>query len=124
MPVASLSPGQEMVKKTGDTRHLLARLGQDLRGEKWTDVVLYSRERIPLPVHRLVLSQSRFLDRILRSHSCCGGVCSQQETLSLLLPDVCYQHLVRLVTFLYTGSLQCSLQDKPHLLVRKLYIHN
>jgi len=94
---------------------IVARLGEDMRAERWTDVVLYSREGVPLPVHRLLLSQSTYLARLLTSLSCCQGRCCHQDTISVLLPDISYQVLLSLVNFLYTGNLRCNHSDKQHL---------
>ena len=106
-----------LVKRTEEMRELVASIGKDMRGERWSDVVLYSREAIPLPVHRLVLSQSPYLARLLTSLSCCQGRCSNQEPISVLLPGISYLHLLKVVTFLYTGRLQCTVPDRQHLLV-------
>ena len=105
------------MKKTHDMGLVVSNIGQDMRSERWTDVILYSRERIPLPVHRVVLSQSAFLQTILRSLLCCRGQCGHQDTVSILLPDTSYHHLLLLVDFLYTGLLQCSQMDREHILV-------
>ena len=105
------------LKKTHDMGLLVSNIAEDMRSERWTDVILYSSERIPLPVHRFVLSKSAYLQFILRSLSCCRDQCSHKETLSILLPDTSYRHLLQVVNFLYTGLLQCSQMDREHILV-------
>ena len=114
MPVAKPSL---VVRNIDNTEAMLAGFSQDMREEKWTDVVLYTRERVPLPVHRLVLSTSTFLNGLLQSLSCCQGRCSNQDTISLLLPDINYQDLVKVIDFLYSGRLKCSQQERTRLLV-------
>merc|ERR1719412_2847524 len=105
------SPADRIVQKNHDMGLVVSHIGQDMRSERWTDVILYSRERVPLPVHRCVLSHSRYLQTMLRSASCCHGRCGQ-DTISLLLPDISYSHLLQVVNFLYTGCLQCSQADR------------
>ena len=85
---------------------------RDMTEERWTDLILYSSEGIPVPVHRAILSQSPHLRPLLTSLSCCQGRCNHQEPLTLLLPDVPYRLLITAVTFLYTGTIQSSMQDR------------
>ena len=47
-------------------RRVVSSVGQDMREERWTDLVLYSTEGAPVPVHRAVLSQSPQLRPLLR----------------------------------------------------------
>ena len=110
------SPADRIVQKNHDMGLVVSHIGQDMRSERWTDVILYSRERVPLPVHRCVLSHSRYLQPMLRSASCCQGRCGQ-DTISLLLPDISYSHLLQVVNFPYTGCLQCSQADREHIVV-------
>ena len=79
---------------------------RDMREERWTDLILCSSERIPLPVHRSILSQSPLLRPLLSSLSCCQGRCAHQEPLSILLPDISYRILITAITFLYTGTIR------------------
>ena len=90
---------------------------RDMREERWTDLILYSSERIPLPVHRAILSQSPHLRPLLTSLSCCQGRCAHQEPLSILLPDISYRALLSALTFLYTGTVLCRQQDKQAVMV-------
>ena len=106
-----------LVKKSHDLGLVVSNIGQDMRSERWTDVTLYSRERIPLSVHRFILWQSPYLQTILRSQSCCRGQCGHQSSISILLPDVSYPHLLQVINFLYTGLLQSSQRDRDHILV-------
>ena len=115
--VDGVSPAEQLVKKNHDLGLLVSNIGDDMRSERWTDVILYSRERIPLPVHRFVLSHSPYLQTLLRSLSCCQGRCGQQGTISILLPDFSYSHLLLVINFLYTGCLQCSQVDREHVVV-------
>ena len=115
--VAPGSRSELLMKKTHDMGLVVSNIGRDMRSERWTDVILYSRERVPLPVHRFVLSQSAYLQSILRSLLCCRGQCGHLETISILLPDTSYRHLLQVVNFLYTGFLQCSQMDREHILV-------
>ena len=48
------------------TTSLVSSVGRDMREERWTDLVLYSTEGAPVPVHRAVLSQSPQLRPLLR----------------------------------------------------------
>ena len=57
------------------TASLVSSVGEDMREERWTDLVLYSTEGAPVPVHRAVLSQSPHLRPLLRSLSCCQAGC-------------------------------------------------
>ena len=94
-------------------RRLISSVERDMREERWTDLVLYSSEGAPVPLHRLILSQfSPQLRPLVRSLSCCQGRCAHQEPLSLLLPEVSYRLLLPAVTFLYTGLVQISRQDR------------
>ena len=108
------------VKRTHDMGAVVSNIAQDMRSERWTDVILYSRERIPVPLHRFVLSQSTFLHAMLRSLSCCQGRCGHQNTISIILPDTSYPHLLKVCNFLYTGCLKCSESDREHILVTSL----
>ena len=91
---------------------VLTSLDRDMREERWSDLVLYSSEGIPVAAHKAVLSQSPHLRPLLTSLSCCQGGCAHQEPLSLLLPEVSYRLLLPAVTFLYTGLVQISRQDR------------
>ena len=117
MNVAPGSRSELLMKKTHDMGLVVSNIGRDMRSERWTDVILYSKERIPLPVHRVVLNQSAHLQAILRSQLCCRGQCGHQDTISILLPDTSFRHLLLVVEFLYTGLLQCSQMDREHILV-------
>ena len=92
-------------------------VGRDMREERWTDLILYSRERIPVPVHRMILSQSPHLRALLTSLSCCQGRCAHQEPLSILLPDISYRLLLTAVNFLYTGIIRSTQRDRQALRV-------
>ena len=100
---------------------LVSSVGQDMRAERWTDLILYSSEGIPVPVHRAILSQSPHLRPLLTSLSCCQGRCNHQEPLTLLLPDVPYRLLITAVTFLYTGTIQSSMKDRQAVKVCMLH---
>ena len=90
---------------------------RDMREERWTDLILYSSEGVPVPVHRAILSQSPHLRPLLSSLSCCQGRCAHQEPLSLLLPDVPYRLLLTAVTFLYTGTILVWQQERDAVMV-------
>ena len=96
---------------------LVSSVGQDMRAERWADLILYSSEGIPVPVHRAILSQSPHLRPLLTSLSCCQGRCNHQEPLTLLLPDVPYRLLLSAVTFLYTGTILVRQQDRDAVMV-------
>ena len=98
-------------------RILVSSVGRDMREERWTDLILYSRERIPVQVHRMILSQSPHLRPLLTSLSCCQGRCAHQEPLSILLPDISYRLLITAVNFLYTGIIRSTQQDRQALRV-------
>lgn len=106
---------EKLERERGETEVLVSSVGRDMREERWTDLILYSRERIPVPVHRMILSQSPHLSPLLTSLSCCQGRCAHQEPLSLLLPDVPYRILLTAVNFLYTGTTRCSEQERQPL---------
>ena len=91
---------------------MLEDLRKEMREERGTDLILYSSERIPVPVHRMILSQSPHLRALLTSLSCCQGRCAHQEPLSILLPDFSWRVLWSTVNFLYTGSLQFRQEDR------------
>ena len=95
---------------------LVSSVGQDMRAERWADLILYSSEGIPVPVHRAILSQSPHLRPLLTSLSCCQGRCNHQEPLTLLLPDVPYR-LLTAVTFLYTGTILVRQHDRDAVMV-------
>ena len=95
---------------------------RDMTEERWTDLILYSSEGIPVPVHRAILSQSPHLRPLLTSLSCCQGRCAHQQPLSLLLPDVPYRLLLTAVNFLYTGTIQTSKQDRQALSVSYILV--
>ena len=69
--MASVEPGGLSVRRREVTAGLLRRMGEDLRGERWTDLVLHSREGVPVQVHRLVLAQCPHLAPLLSSLQCC-----------------------------------------------------
>ena len=104
-----------------DWRTVVSSVGQDMREERWTDLILYSRERIPVQVHRMILSQSPHLRPLLTSLSCCQGRCAHQEPLSILLPDISWRLLFPALRILYTGNVLLREQDKPALSVRRKY---
>ena len=123
MTVDVASPADQVVKKNHDMGLLVSNIGHAMRSERWTDVILISKERLPLPVHRFVLSHSKHLQTLLSSLSCCQGRCGQQDTISILLPDISYSHLLQVVNFLYTGCLQCSQEDREQILVMTALSH-
>ena len=47
----------------------------------------------------------------------CQGRCANQEPLSLLLPEVSYRALLPVVTFLYTGTILASQEDREAVMV-------
>ena len=96
---------------------MLEDLRKEMREERGTDLILYSRERIPVPVHRMILSQSPHLRPLLTSLSCCQGRCAHQEPLSILLPDISYRLLLTAVNFLYTGIICSTQRDRQALRV-------
>ena len=99
-------------------RRLISSVERDMREERWTDLVLYSSEGAPVPLHRLILSQfSPQLRPLVRSLSCCQGRCASQEPLTILLPDFNYRIILNAVKFLYTGTILCSQQDRQPLKV-------
>ena len=55
---------------------MVSSVGRAMMEERWTDLILYSTEGAPVPVHRAVLSQSPHLRPLLRSLSCCQAGCS------------------------------------------------
>eukprot|EP00090_Calanus_glacialis_P016060 TRINITY_DN25178_c0_g1_i1.p1 TRINITY_DN25178_c0_g1~~TRINITY_DN25178_c0_g1_i1.p1 ORF type:complete len:771 (-),score=256.66 TRINITY_DN25178_c0_g1_i1:123-2390(-) len=92
----------------GDKRFLIASVKDSLVGEKFTDCVLVTKEGIPVPVHRMVLTPSPFLKTLLLSTSCCRGLCSHASTTTIMLPDVSYRQLDILLGFFYTGMINCT----------------
>ena len=98
-------------------RRMVSSVGRDMKEERWTDLVLYSSEGAPVPVHRAVLSQSTLLRPLLTSLSCCQGRCANQEPLTVLLPHFSYRILLTAVKFLYTGTVLCGQQDRQPLKV-------
>ena len=99
-------------------RRLIFTVGRDMREERWTDLVLYSSEGAPVPLHKMILSQfSPQLRPLVRSLSCCQGRCASQEPVTFLLPDVNYRIILIAVNFLYTGTILCSQQDRQPLKV-------
>ena len=58
---------------------VLASLDRDMREERWSDLVLYSSEGIPVAAHRAILWQSPHLRPLLTSHSCCQAWFSTTE---------------------------------------------
>ena len=103
-------------------RRVMSSVCRDMREERWTDLILYSSERIPVNVHRAILSQSPLLRPLLSSLSCCQGRCAHQEPLSLLLPDVPYRLLLTAVDFLYSGNIQSRQQDRQALYVSYIQV--
>ena len=110
-----------MMRSQDDWRTVMTSVGRDMREERWTDLILYSRERIPVPVHRMILSQSPHLRPLLTSLSCCQGRCAQQEPLSILLPDISYRLLITAVNFLYTGIIRSTQRDRQALRVGHIF---
>ena len=98
-------------------RRVMSRVCRDMREERWTDLILYSSERIPVEVHKAILSQSPHLRPLLTSLSCCQGRCAHQEPLSILLPDISYRLLITAVNFLYTGIIRSTQRDRQALRV-------
>ena len=96
---------------------MLEDLRKEMREERGTDLILYSSERIPVPVHRMILSQSPHLRALLTSLSCCQGRCAHQEPLSIILPDISYRVLWSALNFLYTGTIRSSQRDRQALRV-------
>ena len=119
MPVASTSQNrlEATVMRSDCSGAIVTGLHQAVRRERWTDVILYSKERIPIHVHSLVLSQSKLLSRLFSSLACCQGRCSNQTTFSLILPDISHHDLQKMLDFLYTGQLECTHQERAQLLV-------
>ena len=100
---------------------MLEDLRKEMREERGTDLILYSSERIPVPAHRMILSQCPHLSPLLTSLSCCQGRCAHQEPLSILLPDISWRLLFPALRILYTGNVLLREQDKPALSVRRKY---
>jgi len=92
----------------GDKRYLVYSVKESLRGEKFTDCILITKEGIPVPVHRMVLTPSPLLERLFMATSCCRGLCSHATTTTISLPDVPYLMLNILLGFFYTGTIRCT----------------
>ena len=109
---------EELIRRSSpETRQLVSAVARNLTTESWTDVVLYSKERVPLHLHRVVLSRSPLLHSLLSSLSCCRGLCAHQATLHILLPDVPFEILTAVVVFLYNGDLDTREEDRLAVLV-------
>ena len=92
-------------------RRVVSSVGEDMREERWTDLVLYSTEGAPVPVHRAVLSQSPHLRPLLRSLSCCQAGCS--TLIGRGLSSLCSDWLDLGVTDA-SSIMQCTENRRPY----------
>jgi len=95
-------------KFTGDGRLIVSSARESFESEMFTDCILITKERIPVPVHRTVVSTSPFLETLLLSTSCCRGMCSQFTETTIMLPDVSYKMLSIVLDFFYTGKIRST----------------
>ena len=66
-------------RRKANTGSLVSSLGHDMREERWSDLVLYSSEGIPVAAHRAVLCQLPNLRPLLTSLSGCQAWFSTAE---------------------------------------------
>ena len=69
--MVTVEPGGLIARRRQVMAGVARRVGEDLRSERWTDLVLHSKEGVPLHVHRLVLAQCPHLSPLLSSLQCC-----------------------------------------------------
>ena len=83
-----------------------------MQTESFPDCRLITQENIEVEAHKIILFQVPYLRNLLTSISCCEGQCGIQEPVTILLPDVSYEHLDPILHYLYTGVLKFPKSEK------------
>jgi len=92
----------------GDKRGIVSSARNSFESEEFTDCILVTSERIPVPVHKMIVRISPLLETLFLSTSCCRGMCSQFTETTIMLPDVSYKMLSIILEFFYTGRIRCT----------------
>jgi len=77
----------------------------------YTDVILLTKERIKLKVHKMVLSQNKFWHSLFKSVECCSGTCSSQPV-TVLLPDYDFSTIRKMLDIYYVGNLKFDSEEE------------
>lgn len=102
---------RSFVSSAEDRRSLVSSARESFESEIFTDCILITGESIPVPVHRMIVSTSPFLETLFLSTSCCRGMCSHFTETTIMLPDVSYKMLSIILDFFYNGKIRATIKE-------------